>query len=169
MPPSAIAGDKELMRLLNTLAKGPGAREVDQAANRSMRPMLDDARSRLKALRNYPSKYPSIFPKQAAVSGQHLDKDLVMRKQATSPGMRSYRMGAVRRARYLLHLLEYGTAPHFQPNLLGGWMHPGTSPSPTLTPAYSHNADDVVWAMQDELLDWVERTVRGHRGQFRRR
>lgn len=169
MARSAVTGDRELMRMLNALAKGPGAREVDSAAGRSMKPMIDDTRNRLRSMRNYPSKYPSIFPKQSAVGSDHVDTGIVMRKTTATPGMRSYRMGAIRRARYLLHLLEYGTAPHYQPNLLGGWMHPGTSPQPTITPAYEHGKDDVLWAMQEELLNWVERTVRTRGGRISRR
>lgn len=169
MPKSTVTGDREVVRLLRTLAKGPPAREVDRAANHAMAPMIEDTRRRLKAHRNFASKYPAVFPKQAKISSKHVDKDIVMRKQRAGPGQRAYRLGAVRRARYLLHLLEYGTAPHFQPNLLAGFYHPGASPLPTLTPAFNHGKDEVVWALQEELLDWTEKTVRAHGARFGRR
>lgn len=40
------------------------------------------------------------------------------------------------------HLLEFGTAPHYQPGR--GVMHPGTRPRPFLGPAYYQTRDEVV-------------------------
>jgi len=67
-----------------------------------------------------------------------------------------------------LHLLEFGTAPHFQPNLLGGWMHPGSTPRPSMIPAYEHGKDDVIDSMSDDILDWAEREARGVGMRFTR-
>lgn len=49
--------------------------------------------------------------------------------------------GGRRPVRYA-HLLEFGTAPHFQPNR--GSMHPGAAPKPFLTPAYLSTRNEVV-------------------------
>jgi hypothetical protein len=40
------------------------------------------------------------------------------------------------------HLIEFGTAPHFQPGR--GVTHPGSAPKPFLTPAYYQTRDEVV-------------------------
>ncbi|RWN51388.1 MAG: HK97 gp10 family phage protein [Mesorhizobium sp.] len=40
------------------------------------------------------------------------------------------------------HLLEFGTAPHYQPKR--GVVHPGARPYPFLTPAYFATRDEVV-------------------------
>jgi HK97 gp10 family phage protein len=39
------------------------------------------------------------------------------------------------------HLVEFGTAPHWQPNRFGGIMHPGARPKPFLRPAYEQNIE----------------------------
>lgn len=40
------------------------------------------------------------------------------------------------------HLLEFGTAPHYQPGR--GVTHPGSKPTPFLTPAYNSTKETVV-------------------------
>lgn len=154
--PDNVIGDKALVAALNAMAKGPGAREVDGMATRSMKPVLEDTRERLRAHRNYASKYPAIFPKQRSISSDHVDRGIVFRKDGrAAQGKRSYKIGATRRARSLLHLLEYGVAPHFQPNLLGGWMHPGHAPLPTMTPAFETGQAGVISAFGEEIADWL--------------
>jgi HK97 gp10 family phage protein len=164
-----VTGDRQVVAALRRLGKGPGAREIDTAANRAMRPMRDDARKRLAAHRNFANKYPSYFPKQRGPFTKHVDKGIVVRKDGKqTPGSRTYKMGGIGRARWILHLLEFGTAPHFQPSLLGGWMHPGASPRPTMIPAYEHGKSSVIDAMQDDILDWLEREARGAGLRFSR-
>lgn len=164
-----VSGDRQIVAALRRLGKGPSAREVDSAATRAMNPMRDDARKRLAAHRNYAAKYPSYFPKQQGPFGKHVDKGIVVRKDGKqAPGRRSYKLGATGRARFLLHLLEFGTAPHFQPNLLGGWMHPGSTPRPSMIPAYERGKDDVIDSMSDDILDWAERESRGVGMRFTR-
>jgi HK97 gp10 family phage protein len=151
-----VTGDKELAAALRALAKGPGAREVDGMAKRAMRPLLDDVRARVKSHRNFPTKYSDFFPKQRGKFRDHLDKAIIMRKDdRQSAGGRSYKIGGVRRARYLLHLLEYGTAPHWQPNLNGGFMHPGATPKPSMVPAFEAGQSDVITDFGDEVVDWL--------------
>lgn len=164
-----VTGDRQVVAALRRIGKGPAAREVDTAANRAMTPMRDDARKRLAAHRNYASKYPSYFPKQRGPFGKHLDKGIIVRKDGKQvPGSRSYKLGATGRARFLLHLLEFGTSAHWQPNLLGGWMHPGSTPRPSMVPAYERGKAGVIDAMQDDILDWLEREARGLGLQFSR-
>jgi HK97 gp10 family phage protein len=166
---ATVTGDRQVVAALRRIGKGPSAREVDTSANRAMSPMRDDARKRLAAHRNFASKWPSYFPKQQGPFGNHVDKGIVVRKDGKQePGARSYKLGATGRARFLLHLLEFGTAAHFQPNLLGGWMHPGASPRPSFVPAFEHGKDAVIDVLQDDILGWLEREARGAGLRFTR-
>ncbi|WP_147377676.1 HK97 gp10 family phage protein [Mesorhizobium waimense] len=54
---------------------------------------------------------------------------------------RATQYGSRRPVRYA-HLIEFGTAPHYQPER--GAVHPGTRPMPFLTPAYFATREDVV-------------------------
>lgn len=161
MPRDSVTGDRELARALRALAKGPSARDIDGMAGRALRPMLNDVKERLRRLRNYPSKYPSFFPKQRGSFLDHVDKAMVMRKDdRQTRTSRSYRIAATRRARYLLHLTEYGTSPHWQPNLGGGFMHPGAAPKPTMVPAFEAGHADVIIDFGGEVADWLQRAGR---------
>jgi HK97 gp10 family phage protein len=127
-------------------------------AGRAMRPLLDDVRARLKAHRNFPTKYSDFFPKQRGKFRDHLDRMIVMRKdERQSQGGRAYRIAATRRARSLLHLVEFGTQPHWQPNLGGGFAHPGATPKPTMVPAFEAGHDGVITEFGEEMADWLQR------------
>lgn len=52
----------------------------------------------------------------------------------------SFEKNGRRPVRYA-HLIEFGTAPHYQPNR--GVVHPGTRPMPFLTHAYNSTKEDV--------------------------
>lgn len=141
---SGVTGDKELIANLRELAKGPSNVEVDQAATQSLRPMLTKTKDRLKQARNYAGKYPGFPQPRVPRVGGHVDEGIVVRKQKTAgKGKRSYRLGATRRSRYLLHLVEFGTAPHYQENFRGGWMHPGAKAHPSLIPSFDEEAGAV--------------------------
>lgn len=156
MARDVVRGDRELARALRALAKGPSAREVDTMANQAMAPVLQDVKNRLRAHRNFASKYPSFFPKQRGPFTNHLDKNVFMRKDGKqSQYQRSYRLGGTRRAARLMHLLEWGSRPHMQPNL--GFMHPGSTPRPTMVPAFEHGKADVVRDFGYLTADWLQR------------
>ncbi|TCU34164.1 hypothetical protein EV129_113149 [Rhizobium azibense] len=141
---SGVTGDKELIANLRELAKGPSNAEVDQAATQSLRPMLSKTKERLKAARNYIGKYPGFPQPKVPRSGGHVDQGIVIRKsKVSSKSKRSYKLGATRRSRFLLHLVEFGTAPHYQPLFRGGWQHPGAKAHPSLTPSFDEEAGNV--------------------------
>lgn len=54
---------------------------------------------------------------------------------------RATQFGSRRPVKYA-HLIEFGTAPHFQPGR--GITHPGTAPHPFMTPAYFSTREEVV-------------------------
>jgi hypothetical protein len=141
---SGVTGDKELAAALRELAKGPTVREIDQAAAVAMAPMLEKTKSRFQALRNYIGKWPGFPQPSANPPGGHVDEGIVFRKSGKQGAKKRYfRLGATRRARFLLHLLEYGVASHWQPRFRGGWLHPGAKAHPSLTPSYDEEKSKV--------------------------
>lgn len=73
-------------------------------------------------------------PKSHKVNPKHQVGPDASVKRETKYGLR-------RPIRYA-HLLEFGTAPHYQPSR--GVTHPGSAPKPFLTPAYLTTRDEVV-------------------------
>lgn len=141
---SGVTGHTEIIAVLRELGKGPSPQELDAAALVSMTPMLEKTKARLRSVRDYEGKYPGFPQPRVPRVGGHVDQGVVMRKQkATSKTKRSYRLGATKRSRYLLHLVEFGTAPHFQPNFRGGWMHPGARAQPILIPTFDEEKSSV--------------------------
>lgn len=142
---SGVTGDKELVAALRELAKGPTQAEIDKAATQAMDPMLQKAKTRFRAMRNYVGKWPSFFPQPSGTPpGGHVDEGIVFRKSGEQQSKkRYYRLGGTRRARFLLHLLEFGVASHFQPKFKGGFLHPGAKAHPTLIPAYDEEKGKV--------------------------
>lgn len=50
------------------------------------------------------------------------------------------------------HLVEFGTAPHWQPNRGGGQMHPGAQAKPFMRPAYEATKDEIVRQTGEAVL-----------------
>jgi hypothetical protein len=141
---SGVTGDKELVAALRELAKGATPQEIDQAATTALQPMKDKTIQRLRSVRNFDGKYPGFPQPLSPRKGGHVDEGIIVRKSADSTSSkRSYKLGATKRARYLLHLVEFGTAPHFQPNFRGGWMHPGAKANPSLLPSFDEERGKV--------------------------
>lgn len=140
---SGVTGDKELVAALRELAKGPTSAEVDQAAIAAMQPMLQKTRERLRSTRNHAGKYPGFPQPRVPRKGGHVDEGIVVRKQKDKGTRKQYRLGATRRSRYLLHLVEFGTAPHFQPKFRGGFFHPGARATPVLLPTFDEEKGKV--------------------------
>ena len=139
---NVVRGDKQLVAKLRRLGAGLPLSQVDKAATVSMMPMLKVAQGRAKATRNYIGKHPG-FP-QPKGGRKHVDQLLRVGKTGRqTKSRRKFLLGAVGRARGLLHLLEFGTISHFQPRFRGGFQHPGSRPHPIVTPAYHQEGDDV--------------------------
>ena len=159
---SFIRGDRELIAALKNLASGVAVSDIDRAASTALKPMLNKTKSSLKANRNFKGKYPGFPQPKSPRKGGHVDQGVIVRRDSTSnKTKRSYKLGATKRARHLLHLVEFGTAPHYQPNFRGGFMHPGATPKPALTPAYEEHKDDVIQSFSDEIVESLERRAKG--------
>lgn len=107
---------------------------VDAAAAKSLKPMRDET------ARTYLPHRQASTP-----NGEHLDQNIVVRKETSGRTRRQYRIGANRKARWYAHLVEFGTAAHYQPNR--GVLHPGARPVFGLTRAYEANGNDVIDSM----------------------
>lgn len=167
---SGVTGDKELVANLRELAKGFTPAEVDKAATQSLQPMLKKTRDRLKVARNFVGKYPGFPQPKTPRSGGHVDQGVVVRKnKASSKAKRSYRLGATRRSRYLLHLVEFGTSAHMQPNFRGGFFHPGARAHPSLIPSFDEESGKVPKAFGSLLWSNMARKISRMKRAPRRR
>lgn len=162
---SKVRGDRELIAALRELSRGVTVSDMDAAAVNAMEPMRDDTADRFRKNRNYAGKWPGFPDPPPTRKGGHLDEGFVVRRTKGNSRRREYRLGAIKRARYLAHLLEFGTAPHWQPNFKGGFMHPGARAYPAMTPAYeSHKAEVVnrmgraIWSIIQTKAFTVGRT-----------
>jgi HK97 gp10 family phage protein len=57
------------------------------------------------------------------------------------------------------HFVEFGTAPHWQPNRFGGIMHPGARPKPFLRPAFEEHITDVAAAYFQAMKVEIEQAA----------
>lgn len=161
--PNRVTGDREVAAALRRLGSGIPVQQVDMAAIQSMEPMRKHAEVRARSARNYVGKHPG-FP-QPKGGRKHVDQLIRVGKTGRQQRTRrKFLLGAVGRARAILHLLEFGTVSHFQPRFRGGFRHPGAKPHPIVSPAYHAEGGRVpdefgrrLWAI---LLSNILRTRR---------
>lgn len=154
---SGVYGDKALMSTLRQMPGTIGVKYVDQIAVRSLEPMKDATIANARLLRD---------PENPNPKGGHLDQGIVTRRiEARGKTRRVYWISFIKRARYIAHLVEFGTRAHWQPRRFGGWMHPGARRKPFFRPAFEQNKkrtmDDFgrgIWqAMKSITLGAVKR------------
>ncbi len=126
MARAVVRGDRRLSSNLRSIGAAFTAAEMDEICRKTLAPMRDRAEVNALALRDFTHTPP----------GGHLDEGIVIVKQKSSAGFREFWISFTRRARKLAHLVEFGTAPHWQPHRFGGWMHPGARPKPFFRPAF---------------------------------
>lgn len=159
---SGVRGADSVSKKLRSIARGPTAAEVNSASINAMTPMLEKTKQKARAHRDYPGKW-SGFPEPAnPPDGGHIDQGLVVKRVKSANGY-AYRLGATKRARYILHLLEFGTAPHVQPAFRGGWIHPGASPNPVLIPSFDEEKSTVARRLGERL--WAAMKARALNGR----
>lgn len=131
MAKSRVRGVEQTIRNMKTIQRTP-SRVIDSAAAESLAPMKKETERGALRLRQ-PGRRPR---------GGHLDEGVSVRKVEARGGMyRVFWLGFVNRARRIAHLVEFGTAPHWQPRRR--IMHPGAQPKPFARPAYEQEKDDV--------------------------
>lgn len=139
---SGVYGDAEVIANLRALANVPNG-TLSAAGRAALQPMARDTRAAVKQNRNYIGKWPGWPQPEATPAGGHADQGIVIRvgKNRTK-GIVQVFMGARRRAVRILHLLEFGTAPHWQPRR--GIMHPGARAFPAMRPAFEAHKNEAV-------------------------
>lgn len=139
--PFTLQGDRALEATLLELGKSQGGAVLDGSMRRGMNVIRGDVRARAMKLRQ--ARTPG---------GKHLDQGIVLVKDRGRPRDNPmFRIGGTKRARYLMHLVEYGTAPHWQPKRQR--MHPGARPKPFVRPAFEAKKNVAVKLILTDLKD----------------
>lgn len=131
-------------------------RKARQAA---MRPVLE-------AARDYLSLNGSVQTGALAASLGIAESDRV--KNRTLMGVRR---GTFRRHKPIAyaHFVEWGTAPHFQPNRFGGIWHPGARPKPFLRPALYASEERIAEVYGDVMRAEIQAAAQRLAGRSVRR
>lgn len=138
----AVRGDREVVRAMRAM-KSETTRSLDPVMKSSLEPLRSTAAKNARALRQ-PGKSPA---------GGHLDQGVVTRKISGSTNLRVFWVGLINRARGIGHLVEFGTAPHWQPKRKR--MHPGAKPHPWFTPAYVATKAEIISDLTRQTLKAV--------------
>lgn len=133
MAKAIVRGDKEIIANMRRVRNSVGGRFLDVAMRESLDPMraetVQNARQRRQVGYNPP--------------GGHLDEGVrIARKESKGLHNKVYWIAFAKRARKIAHLVEYGTAPHYQPRR--GVMHPGARPYPFFRPAFESTKRETV-------------------------
>lgn len=138
-----VRGDREIIANIRRAYNSVGGRALDQNLSSALVPMKDETIANARSLRDFAGKHPGWPPPSNPRKGGHLDQGVVIAKyKAVGPLYREYWVSLTKRARKIGHLVEFGTAPHAQPNL--GIMHPGARPHPFFRPAFESTKDEAV-------------------------
>jgi len=145
-----VRGDREIIANIRRAYNSVGGRALDANLANALQPAKEETITNAQRLRDFAGKYPGWPPPSVPRKGGHLDQGVVIaKKDAKGPMFRVYWLSLSKRARKIGHLVEFGTAPHFQPNL--GIMHPGATAHPFMRPAFE--------STKQEVVDTVSRTA----------
>lgn len=141
-----VRGDKEINRNFRRTVSALNSAFMSSMMKGAFDPMKDQTKENARTLRNFPGKHSSFFPQPTgAPPGGHLDQGVAVAKfKSRGPLVQEYWLGFNKRARKIAHLVEYGTAPHYQPNFKGGFHHPGAAAQPFFRPAFESTKNEVV-------------------------
>jgi hypothetical protein len=155
---ATVRGDKEIVANLRRAQRSVGGRFLDRMLSEALGPMKERTETNARSLRDFVGKYPGFPQPITPRKGGHLDQGVTIgRKEVNGFYGRVYWLGFTKRGKKIAHLVEYGTAPHFQPNFRGGWNHPGAAPRPFFRPAFESTKDRVVKEVADRT--WLQ--IRG--------
>ena len=131
MASGGVKGGREAAALLRAMSGALPERRMMQVRQNALRPMQREAQDNFRANGSYVS---GVIPKDIVIAetGQ----------AQTSLGMTG--MGAK-----LGHMIEWGTAPHEQPNR--GTYHPGSEPKPFMRPAFEAMRDQTIRSVRDDI------------------
>lgn len=145
----AIRGDRETARALRELAKVVSV-PLNATSRFALRPTLSAAKRNVAALN---------LKDSTGALRESLTIKRVPRSSKVNPTFRvgpnsGYQKGDRRPVKYA-HLIEFGTAPHYQPER--GVTHPGSQPKPFMMPAYLSTREQVVKRFGDKIGPEMEK------------
>lgn len=135
-----VRGDKEVARALRELARQVSV-PLNAASRFALQPTLSKARSNVQAM-PASEKTGTLAASLVIRKAPKSTKLNVVHQVGPNAAFQRWSPYGFRKPSKYAHLLEFGTAPHYQPKR--GVMHPGTRPRPFLTPAFFQTREEVV-------------------------
>lgn len=132
---SKMSGAKAMANAMNRTAPALN-RPINAASRKALQPMLRQSKA------NTPHK--SVKKALVIRRDPNSRSDILTHVVGGNPKNPDYR---------LLHLLEFGTAPH----MIKGWMHPGSRKQPFLRPAFEATKDQVIEVLGKEIGPELEK------------
>ena len=142
-PVMNIRGERELRAALLELGRTFGGPALDASMRKGMTVFRKSARANLLINRSLGAFTP---PQRRLISNLFTEK--AKGRKRSNP---KFYLGGRNRGKKIAHLVEFGTAPHFQPKR--NRMHPGARARPFMRPAFDSNGDQV--------LDFIMKDLRG--------
>lgn len=140
-----LSGDIQLRNSMKQLGRVYDGRAMDTDMEAALEPMRRETEKNAVSVRNFAGKHSAFFPQPTgAPKGGHLDQGVVSAKVSGSSKRRVWWVSFAKRARYVAHLVEFGTAPHWQPRFKKGFHHPGARPHPFFRPAFDSQKGNVL-------------------------
>jgi hypothetical protein len=118
MARSQVKGASEINRAINAMSRGVTPAEVRKAHDTALKPMQANARQTFTANGSFVT---GVIPRSIVIAH-------------TAPN--ETKIGLVGNGAKLGHFIEFGTAPHYQPQRRQ--EHPGATPKPFLRPAFEN-------------------------------
>lgn len=131
---SKVTGYRETARAIRRVAQFP-RQKVGPASRKALTPMLVKTRANLRKNKSY---------RRGVVS-----RSMRIRKLKSTTALSVWTLAATGRGVSVAHLVEGGTARHWQPKRKQ--MHPGAKAKPFLEPAFYDHDDDAIRIMAVEL------------------
>lgn len=155
---SALTGDRELLRTMRQVGNAPTGRVLDRVMTASLEPLKSQTEENARPMRQ-PGRWQALGWGWSPPVGGHLDQGVAIRKVAGRGAYyREFWTGFVKRARRIAHLVEFGTAPHYQPKR--GFLHPGARPYPFFRPAFEETKGKVVLTFGQQVWGSILSAVR---------
>ena len=146
---AAVSGDKKLLAVMTAVPVAT-LHKLDPAIKDALEPTRQQTKTNAMRVRR---PGPRI--------GGHLDQGVVTKKISTGgiSGVREFWVSLQRRARKIGHLVEFGTAPHYQPRRKR--MHPGARAKPFMTPAFEATKTEAARRIATSTWQIISSAVRG--------
>lgn len=158
-----VRGARALQATLEEMSRRPKVATINKASREALQPMKQEIERQARPRRQRGKKRPKGGHLDEGIRIQHVKKGGGRRKRTTKLGPGTPR--AVR----IAHLVELGTAPHWQPNRNGGQWHPGARPYPFMRPAFEATQDEVLQEFEEAIWRGITREVTQIPGVRRRR